>query len=160
MRGGGGGTYGVVISATYQTWPSTPVIVANLQANFTDSDVAKEVLIEFVNTTASLADAGWGGYAFLSATSLQIEYVATNVSNEDATAAVSPFFYFVGNKTSDVLASTIPYDSNYAWYRSAEGTAVGVNTEMSSRLLPRTVALQNPEGVIASLLSVNDTVSW
>ena len=159
LRGGGGGTFGVVISVTYRTWPSIPVIGINLQANFTE-DVATEVIAEFVNTSILLADAGWGGYAIFNPTNLEIQYMAPNISNASAAEIISPFFAFVGNKTGDLLTSTVPYDSQYAWYGTFAGFGVGINTELSSRLLPRAVISHNLTTAVESLLSINDTITW
>jgi hypothetical protein len=62
LRGGGGGTYGVVLSATYQTHPKFPFTLPILEVNFTSPAIAQFVVTELFRLRADLSDAGWGGF--------------------------------------------------------------------------------------------------
>jgi len=44
LWGGGGGTYGVVLSATYQTHPKFPLTTPTIQVNFTTPAIAQPVV--------------------------------------------------------------------------------------------------------------------
>ena len=48
LRGGVGGTYGVVTSTTYQIYPTFPVISAFLTTNFSSPDIAPNVTTEYI----------------------------------------------------------------------------------------------------------------
>lgn len=71
LRGGGGGTYGVVISATIKTYPARPILLHNLNIialpTHSFKDNAKElfkVVSEIVAEYPSLSDAGRSGTAW------------------------------------------------------------------------------------------------
>ena len=65
LRGGGGGTFGVVTSVTYKTYPSTPIVVSAFSAyinttapNATTSPVLQDLFTEFVRMTPAMSDGG------------------------------------------------------------------------------------------------------
>jgi FAD/FMN-containing dehydrogenase len=163
LRGGGGGTYAVVISATYATHDPFPLTAVIFLANFTSPTVAKSVITEFVRIHPALADAGWGGYSYLSKEDLLFLLVAPNVTLADADAVMEPFISFARNATAggpEVQTYSAPYDSFYPWYLSFFDTdgQVGTNVELGSRLIPRDLAEHNPEKVTDVMLAIPDGV--
>ncbi|XP_024542658.1 uncharacterized FAD-linked oxidoreductase ARB_02478-like [Selaginella moellendorffii] len=74
LRGGGGGTFGVVLSATHRTFPALDSLVF-APHNFSAPDTTTfQGLTLFTRLNPSLFDAGWSGYkefVMLSATSLK-----------------------------------------------------------------------------------------
>ena len=65
LRGGGGGTFGVVMSVTYRTYPIVPTTTVLLIAavNAAALNIAlKTAFAELVRISANLTDEGWGGY--------------------------------------------------------------------------------------------------
>jgi len=76
LRGGGGGTCAIVLSATYRTHEKFPLSFVNFMANFSSPEFAKSVLTEYVKLHPVLADAAWGGYFFLSKDSITFFYFA------------------------------------------------------------------------------------
>lgn len=162
LRGGGGGTYAVVLSATYATHDPFPLVQVDFTASFTSPEIAKTVLTEYVRLHPSLADAGWGGYSFLVADTLVFFYVAPNISVETATATLDPFFKFTQNATSGLASiSASPFDSFYSWYSSNSETdgQVGTNVELASRLIPRDIAENDPAKVAEAMLAVQGVVA-
>lgn len=181
LRGGGGGTYGIVTSVSYQTHPSTPVIAGfflsyiNTTNLATPSPLLKKLFTEFVRLTPALADAGWSGYASLlpgaptDAPTLQFFYLAADVTLEAANAAMGPFFAFAQNLVANpsvddggslnvTYAATVPFDSFQAWetalFRSNASTLVGVNIEIGSRLLSRSLVEHEHETVAEAILNL------
>lgn len=154
LRGGGGGTYGVVLSVSYQTHPSTPltaaIFVSSINATASSSNgsaasvppVLSKLFTEFVRQTPAMADGGWSGYSIIGpspvsggAPSLSFLYIAMNVSWDVANATMLPFFEFANtiaanSSTEDApltidTAITVPYQSFGDWERQFFANATG-----------------------------------
>ncbi|KAK7024262.1 hypothetical protein VNI00_016479 [Paramarasmius palmivorus] len=157
LRGGGGGTFGVVTSVTYQTHDPSPLIATILLSNFSDSgSTAHEVGSEFFKIQPSLADHGWGGYSWLTNASLTAIMVNPNVSSEEANATFTPLTELIQSKSNDTQVFTVPFPSFYAFYQQFFVTTngqVGGNVEISSRLYSRELYEEEPEKMASVLLS-------
>ena len=149
LRGGGGGTYGVVTSATYKTYPTFPLFVVNLRANFTSLDIAQNVSTELIMLHPVISDIGWGAYIELSNVSLSILLVAPNTSLADTNATFNPFVHFVDEATGGLIeVMATPFSSFYESYLDGvfaitEGVE-GIPIFFASRLLPRSLAVTDP----------------
>ena len=159
LRGGGGGTYGVVLSATYQTHPKFPFTLPILEVNFTSAAIAQSVVTELFRLRADLSDAGWGGYTWGLPDSMTAIFIAPNVTVDDANRRLEPLVNFATNATGDaVLYTTSAYGSFMEyWKESFQPGAlgeVGGNAEVASRLLPRELAKERPEEVARIALSL------
>jgi hypothetical protein len=169
LRGGGGGTYAVVTSATYLTHDPVPVTAMNFGALLASPAVAKSVLTKFIEIHPNLSDAGWSGYAFPSPSKLSFVYIGNNVSEADANKTFDPFINFVRNATGGTLqATTTAYKSFNEWYPSifnpdvpsvfnpTANQSAGGSYEMGSRLLSRDVVDINPGKVADALLALDN----
>jgi FAD/FMN-containing dehydrogenase len=180
LRGGGGGTYGVITSVSYQTYPAKSFVAASFTSyinttNITaSSPVLKTLFTEFVRITPSLSDSGWAGYAEVqpsaptNAKSLHFFYLIPNVSWAEANATIDPFFNFArslaanssvedGGQLTAVSAETLP-PNPFQFYETQiirpGAPNVGTNLEIGSRLLPRTLIENDHEKVAETLLEV------
>ncbi|KAF7777755.1 CAZyme family AA7 [Agaricus bisporus var. burnettii] len=161
LRGGGAGSWGVVISVTYKTHDLLPMILSVLNVTFPTLDAATSVATELVGLFPKLSDLGWGGYGALSNTSLLMGFMSPNVSWADVNSTILPFFDFAVNATQDpnALATTIPFANPYELINPSDDAGlqnaqeVGGLVELASRLLSRNAAEQRAEETARLLLS-------
>ena len=181
LRGGGGGTLGVVTSVTYRTYPIVPVLAAALVASSNTSEpnpAMKAAFTELVRISANLTDEGWGGYIQFSplgnATTYSLALLAPNASVDAANKSVQPYFDFVQklaaeyNTTGDsqdvfvveqaAVAQFPSFWTLYETYLTGTGQ-VGVNLELGSWLMPRD-ALEKDYDLVAQTLIANPGLSY
>nr|VWO95894.1 N/A [Ganoderma boninense] len=167
LRGGGGGTFGVVTSMTYRTYPIVPTTLAFLVAlvKTPEPNIAmKAAFTELVRISTDLTDQGWGGYAQFSpsanATVFFLGLLVPNVFLDTANRTIQPYFNFVRSLTAKPDANSNPddklvieilgvkeYPSFWDLYRAhmtdSGSGHVGYNLELGSWLMPRTVLEKN-----------------
>ncbi|KAI9163522.1 6-hydroxy-D-nicotine oxidase [Paramyrothecium foliicola] len=64
LRGGGGGTFGVVIDSTHIVEEAVPMTVAAIGVSKTDKEVFRQWMDLMVDTALPLAKYGWGGHIY------------------------------------------------------------------------------------------------
>ncbi|KAI0370333.1 FAD-binding domain-containing protein [Pilatotrama ljubarskyi] len=172
LRGGGGGTFGVVTSLTYRTRPATPIIAATLSATVngtTPNAPLRQAFAELVRITPTLEDGSWGGYVFTSTSNGTFDFtfiaIVPNVTWAQANATMNPYLDYVQGLAANASAedpliiskaSTEPFPSFYDWYLASIPTEgqVGGNIEIGSWLLPRTVVEGDHEKVSDTLMGI------
>ncbi|KAF8621261.1 hypothetical protein AX15_007921 [Amanita polypyramis BW_CC] len=166
IRGGGGGTFGVVVTAAYQTHDILPVSGAFLSAYFRTPQIAQDVITKYIKLQPNILDAGWGGYSSYPTSGFQMLYIGTNVSLADANATMTPFFDFVqktvGN-SKDSQASLTNFSSFYDWYASVFRSPVGQvgsTSELATRFFSRKMAEEQPEKVAEATLAVTGGIAF
>ncbi|KAF9262895.1 FAD-binding domain-containing protein [Marasmius fiardii PR-910] len=162
LRGGGGGTYGVVTSATHLTHDPSPLVALFIRSNFSSTETAKPVLSEFFKLQPNLIDAGWGGYSYLSTTGLNSILIAPNTEWSSANATVAPLVDLVFNSSADTSFESLPLPSFYSWYTlfATDSTENGVNQEVASRLFPRSALETGYEKIVDAVIAWNDTFMY
>ena len=162
LRGGGGGTYGVVISASYKTYPIFPLTTVTLSASFTSPDIAQNVSTELIRLLPTISDLGWSAYVTLFNSALNISLVATNASLADTNATFLPFVQYIDKATGGLVQlTTTPINSFYELYLDSfvdTDGAGGNQVEIASRLLPRSLAATDPAKVAKIILSLDGGV--
>ena len=163
LRGGGGGTWGVVTSVTYKTHPSTTFSSAYLSVNSTSVNSTKNLLAEIIRLTPSLVKRGYGGYGIVSAEGIQLSVTSPNITAEQNDAIFLPLFEFANSQPGlSVENYTITYQDFWGWYEpnaNANGH-VGSPNEISSWLLPKDVVQTDKPGALAAELLKLSVVSY
>lgn len=167
LRGGGGGTYGIITTVTYNTHPSTPLTAVILQVDaFATPTIAQSVVSEFLRFHPILSDLSWGGYAYFTSQGFLFAGIALNTSLADTNTIIEPLFDFINNATAgEVVINIIPFDSFYTLLKQVIDTStkvdtVGRNLEIASRLIPREMLETDYERVAETLLSLDVVISY
>ncbi|CAJ2505709.1 Uu.00g131030.m01.CDS01 [Anthostomella pinea] len=146
LRGGGGGTFGVVLEATHRVEKSAPVAVANIQL---PSNITTETAIEWIALMAreslSWGTQGWGGHA----AGLYLTHMNPLVSNlTEAEVSMSNATSFAlavgGTSVVEVLPDFLSVWNKYV-LPGATHTS-GTVRMVSPRLAPRKL-FENAEGI-------------
>ncbi|KAF9942708.1 hypothetical protein BGZ67_000114 [Mortierella alpina] len=83
LRGGGGGTFGVVVEAVYRTFPAMDGInMALWELSFYGSVPKSTIFKQWLSLQANLTERGWSGTSFFSDKSLSLQFFQPN-SNKD-----------------------------------------------------------------------------
>ncbi|TDZ39672.1 FAD-linked oxidoreductase ZEB1 [Colletotrichum spinosum] len=147
LRGGGGGTFGVVVSVIIRAHPKMNVVTAKWTLDTSNNDPerfwkgARKFYDEFLNWT----DAGlYSFYIMWPTPQLSMNYMfAPNHSLESYREVVRPFFDYLEaeNISLSVSHQATAHDSFYAAYQATWGAnnfPVGVDTSLpANRLVPR-----------------------
>lgn len=146
LRGGGGGTFAVVVSVIIRAHPKLNVVTSNWILNTTTNGVDKywAAVTKFYDVFEDWADAGIYTFYIHSSTSLNMRYLfAPNHTLESYTAVVKPFFDYLGANNISLNAphmSTV-HTSFYPAYQATWGSnafTVGTDTSLpANRIVPR-----------------------
>jgi len=116
LLGGGGGTYGILTSVTYCTYPSLPVAAAVMIIKTASANTTQALFTELLHITPQLSDAGWKGYGRVTNNHISFLSIAPNISATIASESVQPFFQYATNMAGIVSQHTYvsQYPSCYA----------------------------------------------
>ncbi|CAE6470665.1 unnamed protein product [Rhizoctonia solani] len=135
LRGGGGGTFGVVLEATSRVEKrlATQVIIVKFKPNPTNVAKYMQTIIE---NSVKWAQDGWGGYVSAD----RAIYATPKLSRAEAEVSMAPLTQVVASFGSDVIANTFrSQDSFLSLFKviSLSGAApIGLPFAMSSRIVP------------------------
>ncbi|KAJ5178275.1 FAD-binding type 2 [Penicillium coprophilum] len=141
LRGGGGGTFGVVLESTHHVEPAIRFVAANIKfpSNSTNMLPFMEIV---VNNTLKWGQEGWGGHI----TGNTLVNISPFLSIKEANMSMASVIAYAkangGSATIEEFTSWYPF---YEKYVKTTSVAVGVTRFPGSRLIPRSI-FKTPEG--------------
>ncbi|UJR23879.1 hypothetical protein I4U23_026851 [Adineta vaga] len=158
LRGGGGGTFAIVLSVILRTYP-TPSIIGSYQVVIPPTNTRyADFLHHFVQSLPALADAGWAGYFYLTTKTFTLAFLAPNADQSTANQTLHQLFsnYSDLNFTEPYVFSLPTFLDFFIHVMDATNTN-GNNYVMGSRLLPETIVRNQPHQVADAFLRVKDS---
>lgn len=140
LRGGGGGTYGIVTSVTYRTYQQLPVVMYFVQANVTNATVMKELIGGVIHLQPNFTDDGWGGYGSFGNDNMSFFCINVNMSTAAANAStqlLTDYLLGLGAEGVSSVAGIYSFNSWYEWYTYIFGSTGqnGASLMFTPRLL-------------------------
>ncbi|KAI5083692.1 hypothetical protein GOP47_0003435 [Adiantum capillus-veneris] len=169
LRGGGGGTFGVVISSTHITYPPLlNVVNVHFIASSSNVTLFEELLVNFVYLQSSLSDDNfWAGYSYITSTpqpSLTINYLVPNCNTSIAQDSFQSLINFTSQYPNDIVVnmSINAFPSFGTWHNKVLCSAnpgicsdpSGLNTVLASRLLPHRVLQGQPAQIGQAFMKI------
>jgi FAD/FMN-containing dehydrogenase len=157
LRGGGGGTFAVVLSVVLRTY-SSPSIIFSLLAISAPNKIRYNSFVDnFVQLLPTLQDVGWAGYFYIVGTSFTSSFLIPNGDINVANATISQL---TSNYSDFSITSSIlyPFTSFYDYYITvlAPSNPTGFNVLLGSRLIPETIVSNQPDQVADAFIQAND----
>lgn len=132
LRGGGGGTFGVVMEVTHRVEPVMHLSAAVIKYNQTKENV-NEWLQLLVNSGLDWANKGWGGHYIAS----NLICVTPLLNLSEAMESMAPAAEFARANNGSVVIETLPsWHAFYTKYVTSNEAAVGGPRILASRLIP------------------------
>ncbi len=148
LRGGGGGTYAIVLSAVLRTFSSPSIVAAVYEITAPNQARYTKFMEDVVGLLSTVADAGWSGY--FSMVDLTLSGVF-QVPDGDLTAVNTTLNQFAAkNPDLDFSKTTIfvvPSFYDYFTIVLEPSNPTGFNVLLSSRLIPESTIRNQPKKV-------------
>ncbi|CAF4503761.1 unnamed protein product [Rotaria sp. Silwood2] len=148
LRGGGGGSFAVVLSAVLRTFPSPSMVSTLYSISAANETRYARFIRDFIRFMPTLADASYAGYFYMRDTSIVIAFF---VPNGDFSITTAIFNQLMKNNTDlqFISNSTFQVPSFYDYFAQimAASNPTGGNVLLGSRLIPETIVRQQPDQV-------------
>ncbi|KAJ7240440.1 FAD-binding domain-containing protein [Mycena rebaudengoi] len=138
LRGGGGGTFGVVLESTTLASPKMTLQVAFAAFSRNNTGATRGLYEVLAENSVRWAEQGFGGYI----EPFQALYVTPKLNSTEAATSMLPLFNYVNSLAPNdtgvqVLSFQLPsYAAFYQTFLAGGGAPVGENAVIGSRLIP------------------------
>jgi FAD/FMN-containing dehydrogenase len=156
LRGGGGGTYAIVLSVVLRTYPSPSIAAASYGVTAPNQTRYNSLIADFVRFLSTAADAGWTGYFTMVDLTLSGIFHVPNGNLTEVTATMSEFA--ANNTDLDFGNTTFFSVPSFYYYFSLvlePSNPTGFDVLLSSRLIPEIMVRSQPETVAAIFVQAN-----
>ena len=156
LRGGGSGTFAIILSVVLRTYPSPWIMSSLLQFTALNETRYGSFIHNFVRLLPTLADAGWTGYFYLADKSFLAAFL---LPNGDFTLANATIHQLVNGYSDLNISDPTPHvfasfnDYSVAMLQSSNPT--GGNVILGSRLIPETVVRNQSNQLADAFLQIN-----
>ncbi|PLB48490.1 FAD-binding domain-containing protein [Aspergillus steynii IBT 23096] len=161
LRGGGGGTYGVVVSATIKVHPTRPVLMHTLSVSAVGKNVSsfQSAIADLLSSYPNLSDGGFSGDALMEATAYQHTFaklLSSNATEEDVESGKQTIKQHIidhlspMNGTQVNVLSTFTQFSNWQEFFLGSGTHLnptGTSTVLPSRFFDKKSLVSKQENL-------------
>ncbi|CAF3982187.1 unnamed protein product [Rotaria sp. Silwood1] len=155
LRGGGGGTFAIVLSAVLRTFPSPSVLSSFNILTIANETRYNSFVHNFIHFLPTLADNGWAGSFYMADTSLVIIFL---LPNGDLNVANATWNQLMKNNTD--LNFMQPFILTFSSFNDfflnvlAPFNPTGDNVLLGSRLIPETIVRNQPEQLAETFLRI------
>ncbi|KAG0247767.1 hypothetical protein BG011_000956 [Mortierella polycephala] len=151
LRGGGGGTFGVVVEAIYKTHSALDNInFANFIIHYNTTEARRSILNRFFSHQIKWSKTGWSGYGIVQNNAIIFQYYLPNSDINAANASIAVFFDHAKTFEDVKIEGQIKsYPSFYTCFMDStttENRGAGMNALIGSRLIPSR-NFETPNGV-------------
>jgi len=148
LKGAGGGTFAVVISAVLRTFPTPYIVAVTGTVSAPNETRFAEITTNFIRALPSLADAGWSGYFSFSNLELAVLF---NIPNGNLNEVNDTWMRFLTDN-SDLRVpymniTVFPSFYQYSTIVLNQYPYGGYNVLYSSRLISESVVRNEPDKV-------------
>ncbi|KZT25422.1 FAD-binding domain-containing protein [Neolentinus lepideus HHB14362 ss-1] len=161
LRGGGGGTYGVVLESTTLASPPVTLQVYVVQWTNSNATLTSGLWSVLVENGLKWAEEGWGGFV----DDKSAIYISPNLDTVRANASMSPLIAFGEQVVKDgiegatLLVLQFPsWGTFFNTFAGDNSAAIGVNLALASRLIPKANfrTAENRSDLLLALLKSHD----
>ncbi|XP_024541102.1 uncharacterized FAD-linked oxidoreductase ARB_02478 [Selaginella moellendorffii] len=167
LRGGGGGTFGVVVSATYRTFPAFSRVIGTFVSIIpANAPSLLEVTRHFIEIQGALSDENWAGYFEIRRERLFFGYLIPNGEASQVNETLGGFLSYVRQQQGLTIqvANVKEFPSFLVWRQAASCAffgaqcveSTGHNLQIASRLIPRETMEKSPMELAQALVNVLD----